>query len=109
VAFVGSVFFGKSFEKDSIRPGDVAGFSLSSVLAASPSTSLQFGFSQIHRKEQEVFGIETAGSEQTYGMFNIGSSSVLSRDLTLVTSFGIGLGNDAPEYSFTISLPFLLR
>lgn len=109
VAFVGSVFVGRSFEKDGIRPGDVAGFSLSSVLAASPATSLQFGFSQIYRTEQKVFGIETPGSEQTYGLFNIGSSSVLSRDLTLVTSFGIGLGSDAPEYSFTISLPYLLR
>jgi hypothetical protein len=109
IAFVGSVFFNKSFEKDGIRPGDAVGFSLSSVLAASPATSLQFGFSQIYRQEQKVRGIETPGSEQTYGMFNLGASSVLSRDLTLVTSFGIGLGSDAPEYSFTISLPYLFR
>ena len=109
IAFVGSVFFNKSFEKDGIRLGDAIGFSLSSVLAASPATSLQFGFSQIYRQEQKVLGIETPGSEQTYGMFNLGASSVLSRDLTLVTSFGIGLGSDAPEYSFTISLPYLFR
>jgi hypothetical protein len=109
LAFVGSVFFAKSFEDDGIRPGDVAGFSLSSVLAASPATSLQFGFSQVHRMEQKNGGTEIEGSEQTYGMFNIGASSVLSRDLTLVTQFGIGLGSDAPEYSFTISLPILLR
>lgn len=109
IAFVASAFFAKSFEKDGIRPGDAVGFSLSSVLAASPATSLQFGFSQIHRQEQELNGVEISGSDQTYGVFNIGASSVLSRDLTLVTQFGIGLGGDAPEYTFTVSLPFLLR
>ena len=109
IAFVASAFFAKSFEKDGIRPGDAVGFSLSSVLAASPATSLQFGFSQIHRQEQELSGVEVSGSDQTYGIFNIGASSVLSRDLTLVTQFGIGLGSDAPEYTFTVSLPFLLR
>lgn len=109
LAFVGSVFVAKSFEEDDILPGNVAGFSLTAVLAASPATSLQFGFTQVHREEQEMGGREIDGSDQTYGMLNIGASSVLSRDVTLVTSFGIGLGDDAPEYTFTVSLPFLLR
>ncbi|WP_136413713.1 hypothetical protein [Herbaspirillum sp. ST 5-3] len=109
LAFFASAFYGKTWEKDGVKPGDVAGLSLSSVLAASPATSLQFGFSQIYRKDQELNGAKVAGSNQTYGLINLGASSVLSRDMTLVTQFGIGLGNDAPKYNFTISLPILFR
>lgn len=109
LAFVGSVFYDKVFEKDGIRPGDATGVSLSALLAASPSTSLLFGFSQVYRQKQEQNGIKIPGSEQTYGVATLGASSVLSRDTTLITRFGIGLGNDAPRYSFNLSLPILLR
>ncbi|WP_052452541.1 hypothetical protein [Noviherbaspirillum autotrophicum] len=109
LAFVASAFYSKTFEKDGIRPGDTAGISLSANLAASPATSLQFGFSQVYRKKQENNGITLEGTDQTYGIATIGASSVLSRDLTLVTQLGIGMGNDAPKYSFTISLPILFR
>lgn len=109
LAFVASAFYGKTFEKDGIRPGDSAGISLSATLAASPATSLQLGFSQVYRKKQENNGITLEGSDQTYGIATFGASSVLSRDLTLVTQLGIGMGNDAPKYSFTISLPILFR
>lgn len=109
LAFVAGAFYGRSFEENGIKPGNLAGFSLSGILAASPATSLQLGFSQVYRSEQELNGVKAAGSSQTYGMVNLGASSVLSRDLTLVTRFGIGMGEDAPRYNFTILLPILLR
>lgn len=109
LAFVASAFYARAFERDAVRPGDAAGISLSAILAASPATSLQFGFSQIHRQEQRLGGAKITGSDQTYGIVNLGASSVLSRDTTLVTQFGIGVGNDAPKYSFSLSLPILFR
>lgn len=109
LAFVAGAFYGRTFEEDGIKPGNIAGFSLSGVLAASPATSLQLGFSQVYRNEQEFNGAKVPGSRQTYGMINLGASSVLSRDLTLVTRFGIGMGDDAPRYNFTVLLPILLR
>lgn len=109
LAFVASTFYSKAFEKDGVRPGDAAGISLSATLAASPATSLQFGFSQVYRKKQETNGLTLEGSDQTYGIATFGASSILSRDLTLVTQLGIGMGNDAPKYSFTVSLPILFR
>lgn len=109
LAFVASTFYQKTYEKDGIKPGNAAGLSLSALLAASPATSLQFGFSQIYRQKQEINGAELAGSDQTYGIFTLGASSVLSRDVTLITRFGIGVGNDAPKYSFNFSLPILFR
>lgn len=109
LAFVASAFYQKTFEDNGIRPGNVAGLSLSAMLAASPATSMQFGFSQIYRQEQEQNGAKIAGSDQTYGLVTLGASSVLSRDVTLVTRVGIGVGNDAPKYSFSIALPILFR
>jgi hypothetical protein len=109
LAFVASTFYSRAFEKDGIKPGDAAGFSLASVLAASPATSLQLGFAQLYRREQENNGLKIRGSDQTYGIVSLGASSVLSRDVTLLTQFGIGVGGDAPKYSFTVSLPILFR
>lgn len=109
LAFTASIGYGKVFEEDSIRPGDLATFSLGALLAASPATSLQLGFTQVHRKEQEFNGARLRGSDQTYGVLNLGASSVLSRDVTLVTQFGIGLGEDAPEYTISVALPILFR
>jgi uncharacterized protein with beta-barrel porin domain len=109
LAFTASAAYTRVFERDSVKPGDAMTFSLGTVLAASPATSLQLGFSQIYRQKQELNGVKIAGSEQTYGIINLGASSVLSRDMTLVTQFGIGLGNDAPKYSIGISLPILFR
>jgi hypothetical protein len=79
------------------------------VLAASPATSLQFGFSQVYRREQENNGLKISGSDQTYGIVSVGASSVLSRDVTLLTQVGIGVGNDAPKYSFSVAVPILFR
>lgn len=109
LAFVGSIAYAKTFEKDGLKPGDGIILSLSSLLAASPATSLQLGFSQVVRAKQKVGGVTLDGSQQSYGVINLGASSVLSRDMTLVTQFGIGLGSDAPRYSVGLSLPILFR
>jgi hypothetical protein len=109
IAFTASVKYSKVYEKNSIKPGDAASFSLGAMLAASPATSLQLAFSQIHRKEQELNRIRAAGTSQTYGIVSLGAASVLSRDVTLLTQVGIGLGNDAPKYNFAVTLPILFR
>lgn len=109
LAFVASAFYSHSWEEDGLRPGDGTGFTLAALLAASPATSLQFGLAQIHKDKQEQNGIKVPGSEQTYGIATIGASSVLSRDVTLVTRLGIGLGSDAPKYNFSVAVPILFR
>lgn len=109
LAFVAGAFYQRTFEEDGIKPGNAAGLSLSALLAASPATSMQFGFSQVYRREQEQNGVRVGGSDQTYGMVTLGATSVLSRDMTLVTRVGIGVGNDAPKYTFSVALPILFR
>ncbi|RJF92500.1 hypothetical protein D3871_28275 [Noviherbaspirillum saxi] len=109
LAFFGSASYGHVFEKDGIKPGSVTTLSLGAVLAASPATSLQFGFAQTYRQKQEANGAKLAGTDETYGTVNIGASSVLSRDVMLLVSTGIGVGNDAPKYSFNVSFPITFR
>lgn len=105
LAFVGSAFYNRPFEKDQIRPGNTLGFSVAALLAASPATSLQMGFSQNFRKEIELNGVKSPGSKAAFGMFSVGASSILARDVMLNAQLGIGLGNEAPKYTFVISLP----
>lgn len=109
LAFTASGAYIKSFKEDGRKPGDAAILSLGAVLAASPATSLQFGFSQIHRQKEKFQGTKLAGSSQTYGMLNLGTSSVLSRDMTLVAQIGVGLSDDAPKYSISVALPILFH
>jgi hypothetical protein len=109
LAFTLSAFYSKLFAEDSVKPGNGTGITLGATLAASPATSLQLAFSQIYRQKQERNGIEIPGSERSYGVLTLGASAVLSRDLTLVSRFGIGVGNDAPAYSVSIGLPILFR
>ncbi|WP_194726680.1 hypothetical protein [Noviherbaspirillum malthae] len=109
LAFFAGASYGHYFEKDGIKPGAVTNLTIGTVLAASPATSLQFGFTQTHRQKQEANGLKLSGSDETYGTINIGASSVLSRDVMLIVSTGIGVGSDAPKYSFNVSLPISFR
>lgn len=109
LAFFASASYGHVFEKNGLRPGDVASLSIGTVLAASPATSLQLGFTQTYRQKMESGGIKLPGTDQTYGIVGLGASAVLSRDVMLLVSTGIGLGGDAPKYSFNVSLPITFR
>jgi hypothetical protein len=109
IAFTVEGSFNKVFEKDGIQPGNLGSVNLAVALAASPETSLQFGYRQIWRGDTKVAGRDTSGSSQNYGILNLGASSVLSRDLTAVAQVGIGVGHDAPKYTLNIAFPFLFR
>lgn len=105
LAFVGSLSYQKAFEKDQLRRGDQTGFSVGAALAASPQTSLQFSFSQTFEQELEINGSKVPGSEQTVGMFNVGASSILSKNVMFNTVLSMGLSTDAPEYAIQFTLP----
>jgi hypothetical protein len=109
LAFFGGISYAHSFEKNGIRPGAVTGLTLGTVLAASPATSLQFGFTQTYREKQRLNGNAQVGTDETYGTVNIGASSILSRDVMVTVTTGIGVGADAPRYSFNVAFPITFR
>ncbi|MDH3280073.1 MAG: hypothetical protein OEQ18_02950, partial [Gammaproteobacteria bacterium] len=101
----GSVFYQKAFEQDDIEPGDSTGFSLSAVLAASPETSLRFGFSQAFQDDTEIGGQQIDETQRTEGVLTIGASSIVARGVLLNALLGIGLNDDAPDYFLRVSMP----
>jgi Putative MetA-pathway of phenol degradation len=105
LAFVGSVSYAKTFEHDDIEPGDEVGFSLGTVLAASPETSLSFFFNQTFADDTKVDGDTINGSDQVVGTFSIGAATILGRNTLLSITGEIGLTDAAPDYAIGASLP----
>ncbi|MGZ8995762.1 MAG: transporter, partial [Rhodospirillales bacterium] len=105
LAFFATGFYRTSFEKDDKEPGDEFGFSLGTVLAASPDTSLFFSLEQIFANEDKSGDPSFAGSDEVSSALVVGASSVLGRGVLLSVNAGIGLTDDAPDYFVRVSLP----
>jgi hypothetical protein len=105
LAFVGNVSYAKTFEHDNIEPGDELGFSLGTVLAASPETSLSFFFNQAFADDAKIDGNKINGSDQVASTFNVGAATILGRDVLLSITGAIGLTDAAPDYAIGASLP----
>jgi hypothetical protein len=105
LAFVGSVSYAKTFEHDDIEPGDEVGFSLGTVLAASPETSLSFFFNQTFADDTKIDGDTINGSDQVVGTLSLGAATILGRNVLLSITGEIGLTDDAPDYAIGASLP----
>ncbi|ADC61693.1 transporter [Allochromatium vinosum] len=105
LAFTASLSYTTTFEKDNIKPGDELGLLLGVSLAASPETSLSLALVQSFKKELEINGDRIAGSDQVSSVLALGASSILGRRTLFSVSLGVGLTEDAPDYSLNLSLP----
>ena len=50
--------------------------------------------------------VKVVGSDASSAMFNIGVTQGLTSHLTLATAIGIGLTDDAPDFTFGLRLPY---
>jgi len=107
LVFIGSASYGTTFEEDDINPGDQL-FSVGALLAASPETSLRVILNQTFVNEVEVGDRAIGGSDQVFGTLNFGASSIIGRGKFLDLTAGIGLTDEAPDYSVGISVSFRL-
>jgi hypothetical protein len=105
LAFVAGVSYERAFENNNVRPGDEVGFSIGTVLAASPETSLSLSLSQGFSDEVELDGRSIDGTDQVNGVLSIGAASILGHGLFVNTSVDIGLTDDAPDYAVRASVP----
>lgn len=105
IAFVGGLSYEYSYEADRVRPGPVISANFGSFIALSPETSLRLLLSGSYRDETELFGRQIDGSDQTVGTFVVGGSTLLAPGTLLNLSAGIGLTDDAEDFSITLSLP----
>jgi uncharacterized coiled-coil protein SlyX len=105
LVFVGGLSYSHAFEDDGIRPGDAFGFSLGTVLAASPETSLQFFLDNAFFMDTKVDGRDVPGSDEVVAVFTIGASSILSSRVFADVELGIGLTEAAPDYTIRVAFP----
>lgn len=108
IAFVGGLSYEHTFEDDQIRPGEIIGVNFGSFVALSPETSLRFLLAGAYRDETELSGSKIGGSDQTIATFVVGGSSLLAPGILLNLTFGIGLTDDADDFSVLLSIPVRL-
>jgi hypothetical protein len=105
LAFIGRADYTHAFQSGGIEPGDEFAFSLETVLAASPETSLRLALDQVFSGKVKVNNDTVAGSDQNSTVLTLGASSILGRGVLLSVNAGIGLTDDAPDYFINVSLP----
>lgn len=103
LVFFGSASYQTVFEDENIEPGDQFAFSFGTVLAVSPSSSLIVSMSNRFVAETEIGNEQIDGSDITAATLNLGASSIVSRGILLNLTTGIGISENAPDYSIGLS------
>ncbi len=91
------------------RPGDTIDWQIGGLLSVSPDTSLSLNFTQSFSRLTRVSGAAIAGSDQVASVVQVGLDQVLTRDMLLDVSLGLGVTRDAPNYVLMFSLPIRFR
>lgn len=94
-----------------VQLGDQYQFSLGIAFALNERTSFSTAFTQRFISETEIsrdgLGTESVvGSDTTTGTFDIGVTYALTDRLSAVTNLGMGLTNDASDYTFAVKFPY---
>lgn len=105
VVFVSGLAYQYTFEENSIQPGEIFSANFGSYIALNPQTSLNITLAMAYEKETKLAGSRFAGSDRTIGTLIIGGSTLLGRGTLLNLSVGIGLTDDADDFSVSLSLP----
>lgn len=84
--------------------GDVTQFSIGTLLAASPYTSLQFFLTQTFIEPATFSNQQLTNNRATIASFSAGVSSVIGKELFLNTRLGIGLVENATDFRLTFSI-----
>lgn len=105
IAFVGGLSYQHSFEQDEIQPGAILAANFGGFLALSPETSLRLLIAGALQQETEISGREIDGSDRTIATLIIGGSTLLAPGTLLNLSAGIGLTDDADDFSISVSVP----
>jgi hypothetical protein len=103
MVFLGSVSYETFDEDNDVEPGDQFAFSAGTALAVSPSSSLFATVSNQFLSETDVAGDRIDGSDITAVSLNLGASTIVARGILLNLTTGIGVSDDAPDYSIGLS------
>lgn len=107
LVFIGGISYQANFMQHGVGNGNALGFTTGAILAASPETSIRIIFNQSFVNELKVNNRVIDGSDQTIGTLTFGGSSIIGHGMFLDLAVGIGLTNDASDY--TVALTFSKR
>jgi hypothetical protein len=108
LVFYGTAGYQSAIATSTNRPGNILSFTLGTVLAASPETSLRAFLNQNFVSNYELNGQTISGSNMNISTLNLGASSILGRGLFLDFTAGVGLTNQSPDYTVGTSLAYRL-
>lgn len=103
LAFFGSAGYQFIFENDDFDPGNQVFFQLGTALAVSPDSSLIVSINNQFFSDSEMNGQNIDGSDLTAVTLNLGASTIVSKGVLLSLNTGIGVTEDAPDYSIGLS------
>jgi hypothetical protein len=103
MVFLGSVSYQTFEEDDDVEPGDQFAFSVGTAMAVSPSSSLFATISNQFLAETEFDSDKIDGTDITAVALNLGASTIVARGILLNLTTGIGISEDAPDYSIGLS------
>jgi len=109
VAFFGGLSYTVNFSDTrggrDIDPGDTWGFNLGLALALNPETSINFQWDHRFTNHTQLDGTNVPATDFTLGIFRLGLTYALARNVFLDMGVGIGLTRDAADMVSTIALP----
>jgi len=105
IAFVGGLSYDHTFKEDQVQPGPIVAANFGSFIALSPETSLRLLLSTAYQDKAELSGEKIDGSDRIIGTFVVGGSTLLAPGTLMNLSAGIGLTDDADDFSISLSLP----
>jgi hypothetical protein len=105
LVFVAGASYQAAFEHNDIDPGDTLAFGIGTFLAASPDTSLSVVLNQSFIDEFKINGQKIDGSDQVESILSFGASAILGRNMLVDVAVGVGLTDDSPDYTVSLSLP----
>jgi hypothetical protein len=103
LVFFGSASYRTFLKEDDIEPGNQFAFSFGTALAVSPASSLFASISNQFLAETEFDNEQIDGSNITSVTLSLGASTIVSRGFLLNLTTGIGISEDAPDYSIGLS------
>ena len=103
VVYNATLSYLKSEEKNTIEPGNIAGFSFAAYLAASPKTSLWLSIEQWFQSDTKVSGQRIPGSDRVLSNVHFGSAIALDGRNFLNLSAGVGLTNATSDLALNLA------
>ena len=86
--------------------GDQYGFRAEAILAASPDTSLRFGWLNTFQQRNTVRNVALTGTSQQFSSLELGIGSVITPKIFLDAALLVGLTRDTSDFTILFSIPF---